>query len=171
MLRRRGVIFPAVTRHPPYSARVPWIASALIVVTALSAGVSLAPSAVADPTTNFRDAVASARDETSCGHLQYNAVAEHVAEIINRSTDDYLNQVATRVPITDPLEGLKDLGYEGTKAYLLQGANESDANAIKGALLQGYAAIPDCSYTDFGVSLRRNERTGYILASVVLAGT
>ncbi|MCV7323032.1 hypothetical protein H7K01_00090 [Mycobacterium intracellulare subsp. chimaera] len=103
--------------------------------------------------------------------MQYNAVAEHVAEIINRSTDDYLNQVATRVPITDPLEGLKDLGYEGTKAYLLQGANESDANAIKGALLQGYAAIPDCSYTDFGVSLRRNERTGYILASVVLAGT
>ena len=114
--------------------------------------------------------MASARSGTSCGSLRYNQVVEQVAQIINRSTDDYLNHAATRVPILDPLEGLKDLGYGGTKAHLLQGAGKSDAVAIHGALLQGYGAIPDCSYTDFGLSMRRNETTGYNLASVVLAG-
>ncbi|WP_238159363.1 hypothetical protein [Mycobacterium sp. MFM001] len=149
------------------------MASALIAATVLSAITSLAPSALADPAANFKDAVASARGETSCKPLQYNAVVEQAAEVINRSTDAYLNHVATRVPIDDPrevLEGLKDLGYRATKAILLRGASRSEALAIKGALLEGYAAIPDCSYTDFGLNVRRNEANGYILTSLVLAG-
>ena len=144
--------------------------SALAITTFLSAGVWFAPSALADSVTQVRDAVTSARSGTSCSALRYDAVVEHVADVINRSNDDYLNQVATRVPISDPLEGLKDLGYRGTKAYLLQGANESEAKAIKGALLEGYDAIPDCSYTDFGVSMLRNATTGYAMATIVLAG-
>ena len=146
------------------------IATAMSIATVLSAGVWFAPAALGDSVTQVRDAVASARGGTSCSALRYDAVVEHVADVINRSNDDYLNQVATRVPISDPLEGLKDLGYRGTKAYLLQGANESEAKAIKGALLEGYDAIPDCSYTDFGVSMLRNATTGYAMATIVLAG-
>ena len=145
-----------------------WIAS-LLVVTVLVAEVSLAPSTHADPAANLADALASARSGTSCSPLRYNKVVEQVAQIINRSTDSYLNQAAPRVPIAEPLEGLKDLGYGGTKAYLLQGADKNESVAIKGALLEGYATIPDCSYKDFGVSMLRNETTGYNLASLVLA--
>ncbi len=147
-----------------------WITAPLAFLTVPAAALSFTSSARADPEANLRDAVALARGGTPCASLRYNPVVEQVAQIINRSTDDYLNHAATRVPIADPLEGLKDLGYGGTKAHLLQGAGKSDAVAINGAVVQGYGAIPDCSYTDFGLNLRRNETTGYILASVVLAG-
>ena len=146
------------------------IASMLIVASILVIGVWLGPVAQAENTTNLRDAVVAGRGETSCEALRYNDVVGDVAERINKSTDDYVNHLATRVPIADPLEGLKELGYGGTRGYLLQGAHEIAASAIRGALLQGYAAIPDCSYTDFGVSLVRNNTTGYFLAVVVLAG-
>jgi hypothetical protein len=146
------------------------VSAVLGTVALLAVGVTPAPSAVADPVSSLRDAVSSARSGTSCGPLRYNATVERAAEIINRSTDTYLNQEARRVPVADPLEGLKDLGYHGTKAYLLQGADKDSGIAIKGALLEGYAAIPDCSYTEFGASMRRNESTGYNLASLVLAG-
>jgi hypothetical protein len=154
----------------PLSRRSRWAVAALNAAMLLAAGVWLGPGARADTSTNLRDAVAAGRGGSSCEALRYNDVVGHVAEVINKSTDDYLNQTATRVPIADPLEGLKEFGYGGTKAYLLQGAHESEAKAIKGALLQGYAAIPDCSYTDFGVSMVRNDATGYALAVVVLAG-
>lgn len=160
-----------------FRARYPWIAVALAMVTALSPG--LAPSVLADPVADLRDAITSARSETSCGPLRYNPVVEQGAEVYNRLTDDYLNHTATRVPEgnlspgehVDPLPGLKDLGYSGTKAALLQGAHKREALAIKGALLEGYAwnAISDCSYSDFGTSMRLNQRTGYSLASVILA--
>ncbi|MCV7234606.1 hypothetical protein H7J49_19225 [Mycobacterium branderi] len=130
----------------------------------------LAPTARADSVTNFRQAVASLRAGTSCEALRYNTVVEQAADIINRSTEDYINHTATHVPIAEPLPGLKDLGYGGNRAVLLQGAHKNAADAIKGALLEGHAAIPDCSYTDFGVSMRRNETTGYTLTSLVLAG-
>ena len=148
----------------------PRIAAPLVSLTVLAATLFFTPSALAAPEDTLRDAVASARSGAPCGSLRHNPVVEQVAQTINRSTDDYLNHVATRVPILDPLEGLKDLGYGGTKARLLQGADKSDAVAIEAAILQGSSAIPDCSYTDFGLSMRRNEPTGYNLASVVLAG-
>lgn len=155
---------------PTPPGRGPWITAPMVTLMVLAAAFSLTPCAHADPEADLREAVASARSGTSCGSLRDNPVVEQVAQIINRSTDDYLNQAATRVPILDPLEGLKDLGYAGTKAHLLSGAGKTDAIAIHGALLQGFSAIPDCSYTDFGLSMRRNDKTGYNLASVVLAG-
>lgn len=169
MLRRSlppgGGMASAVARR-----RAQEVSAVLGIVAVLAVGVIAAPSAVADPVSNLKDAVSSARSGSSCGPLRYNATVERAAEIINRSTDTYLNQEARRVPVADPLEGLKDLGYHGTKAYLLQGADKDSGVAIKGALLEGYAAIPDCSYTEFGASVRRNESTGYNLASLVLAG-
>lgn len=151
----------------------------LVTVTIFPAGLALAPAAPADPVADVRDAIVSARSETSCAPLRYDPIVEHAAEVFNRMTDDYLDHTATRVQnkdtrpgsIPDPLPGLKDLGYAGTKAVLLQGAHHGDALAIKGALLQGYASgnISDCSFTDFGADMRRNERTGYNVVSVVLA--
>ena len=150
----------------------------LAVATGFVMCLVLAPPAVAD-SADLRDAIVSARSETPCGPLNYHPTVEQAAGVFNQMTDDYLSHTATRVQnkdttpgsIPDPLPGLKNLGYGGTKAYLLQGAKNGEALAIKGALLQGYALgkISDCSFTDFGVDMRRNQRTGYDLAAVVLA--
>jgi hypothetical protein len=146
------------------------IASVLAIVTVLAVGVSLAPSARADAVADLRDALGSDRAETSCGALHSSPVAEQVAEKINRSDNDWLDHTATQVPIADPLPGLKILGYRGNKATQIQGAGKTEVNAIKGVLLEGYDKIPDCSYTDYGANTLRNERTGWYLASAVLAG-
>jgi hypothetical protein len=170
VLRRSVAPLDSQMSAPILRRRGQWLALAVVIPTVLSVDVSLAPSALADSVAIFRTAVASARNGTSCGPLRYDSLVEQAAEIINRSTDDYVSQRATQVPITDPLPGLKDLGYTGKKAKLLLGAAKNEADAIKGALIQGYAAIPDCSYKDFGVSIRRNEPTGYFLTSSILAG-
>jgi hypothetical protein len=52
-----------------------------------------------------------------------------------------------------------------------QGAAHSEADAVKGVLLEGRNAIPDCSYTDFGVSLLHEPQSDFTLAVVVLVGT
>lgn len=158
--------YPGVSAHKRRLGEL----STLVCVAMTSASLANAPCALADSATSLRDAVASARDGLPCGSLRDEPVAERVADFINQSTDAYLDQTATRVPILNALEGLKNLGYHGTKAYLLQGADKTDAVAIKGALLEGFDALPDCRYKDFGASLRRNATTGYILVSVVLAG-
>lgn len=144
--------------------------SAALIVTGLSSAIVLAPPALADSVATIKDAVASLRSGTSCAALRDNPIVEQAADIVNRSTDNYLNHTATRTPIEDPLPGLKDLGYDGNKAIALFGGHPDQADALKGALLEGHAAIPDCSYTDFGVSTLRNESTGYNLITVILAG-
>ncbi|BBX20964.1 hypothetical protein MTER_03750 [Mycolicibacter terrae] len=148
-------------------------------MTACFVCLALAPPAQAGSMATVKEAVVSARNETSCAPLRYDPTVEQATEVFNRMTDDYLDHTATRVQnkdtrpgsIPDPVPGLKDLGYPATKAYLIQGAHHDDASAIKAAMLQGYAAgkFDDCSYTDFGVSMRYNERTGYNLAAVILA--
>jgi hypothetical protein len=141
-----------------------------LTVTVLSVGVSRAPSVLADSEENLTDALASARAGTSCGPLRSDPIVGRVADKITQSNNDWLDHTATQVPISDPLPGLKILGYGGGKAKALQGAGKTEANAIKGVLLEGYDKIPDCSYTDYGVSMQRNERTGWYLGTAVLAG-
>jgi hypothetical protein len=136
----------------------------------VSGGIVVAPSAFADSVTRVQDAMAAARAGTSCPPLNYNSVVEKAAAIINKSTDDYIDHISTYQPITDPMPGLKDLGYGGNKVALLQGALSNEADAIKGALLEGHAAIPDCSYTDLGIDVRRNEATDNLLVVYLLAG-
>ncbi|MGH3635384.1 MAG: hypothetical protein ACRDTS_15125 [Mycobacterium sp.] len=149
--------------------RRPRIALALAIVTVLSAGVSLAPSALADSLAGLRDALAQAR-AGSCGALRSDPIAEQAANKINQMTDEWLNHTGTQVPPEDPLPGLKILGYGGNKATQIQGAGKTEASAIKGAMLEGYKKIPDCSYTDYGASMMLNERTGEYISAVVLAG-
>jgi hypothetical protein len=136
----------------------------------ISGGMAVAPTALADSVTRLQDAMATARAGTSCQPLNYNPVVGKAAAIINRSTDDYIDHISTYQPITDPMPGLKDLGYGGNKAALLQGGLSNEADAIKGALLQGHAAISDCSYTDLGIDVRRNEATDNLLVVYLLAG-
>lgn len=135
----------------------------------LSATVGLAPAAHADGTDDLRDAVASARGAASCGSLSYNPLLEQAAVIFNQATDDWITHTGKRMPVTDAGPALQDLGYTGTKSVLLAGAGRNQADAIKGAVLQGYAAIPDCAYREFGVSVRRVDAAGYDLAAIVLA--
>lgn len=141
-----------------------------VIATVLSASVSLAPPALADAVANLSDAVAQARAGTSCGPLHANPIAEQVAQKFTQKTEDWLNHTGTDIPPEDPLPGLKILGYGGSKAAPLQGAGKNEGDAIKGALLEGYNKIPNCSFTDYGASLMKNERTGWYLSAVILAG-
>jgi hypothetical protein len=145
---------------------VPVIAAMMLLVIAFAP----APGARADATDNLRSAVAQVRAGTSCGALRADPIADQVAAKINQSTQNYMEHQATQTPIDEPLTGLKILGYHGSRATLLQGASTSDADSIKALILQGYDKIPDCAYTDFGANMQQNERTGYWLTVVVLAG-
>jgi hypothetical protein len=139
---------------------------------AIGLGGFLAVPAAADPAPDLAQAVNSARGSAQCGSLRYDPRVEHAAEIINRSTYDYLNHTAQNVPADNPHPTaiVKDLGIEGTKSYALQGASQNEGDAIKGLLLQGYQVIPDCAYTDIGVSLLYEETSGFYLVVAVLVG-
>ena len=128
-----------------------------------------APSAAADTTASLREAVAAARG-SSCDALRYDPMIEQAAEEINVTTSKWIDNAARSLPESDALPLLKDRGYRGNKAAILSGASSIDANAIKGLLLEGYAKIPDCSYTDYGVNAQYNAKKDLILTTVVLAG-
>lgn len=136
----------------------------------LTVTVVLAPPATADPAPSLREAVEQVRGSASCGQLEYDPGVEQAAEIVNQSTDVYLNQTARHVPVADPLPIVHDLGVAGGKAISLYGAAPNTGDSIKSVLLQGYQAIPDCAYTKFGASMLWNENTGRNLATVVLVG-
>jgi hypothetical protein len=174
---RSGIEVPAHPSSMVFTAagaasRIPvrWLAFAGVIMTAISAGVSLAPPAVADPVADLKEALASARAATSCPPYRFDPVVEQVAQMVTKVTDEWLDHATTQVPVDDPLPGLKVLGYGGSKAVALQGAGLKEPDAIKGAMLEGFDLIADCSYTDFGVSLRQNVRSGYYLAVAVVAG-
>ena len=139
---------------------------ALLAFTAAS--VSMAPSAVADSSDTLRAALLAARG-ASCGPLRSDPLVEKTAAEVNASNDKWLNHDARVEPEPDALPRLKDLGYGGSKAAILLGAGATDANSIKALLLQGYLKIPDCSYTDYGVSAVHNTSKDMILTTVVLA--
>lgn len=130
------------------------------------------PTAAAQPAPEIAQAIVTVRASSHCPALNYNQTVEHAAEIVNRSTYAYLNHTAQDVPADDPhpVAVLKDLGMEPGRTLSLQGAAHDEAGAIKGVLLEGRNAIPDCSYSDFGVSLLHEAQTGFFLAVVVLVG-
>lgn len=143
----------------------------IVAVLAALIGVGALPAspAAADPAPTAAQAVAVARS-AECGPLHYNPVVERAAEIVNRSTLTYLNHTGENVPADGqhPTAILKDLGMEVSKDLSLQGAAQIEANALKGLLIEGHKAIPDCSYTDFGASRLYDEQSGFHLVVVVL---
>ncbi|MGY4709653.1 hypothetical protein ACXDF8_08880 [Mycolicibacterium sp. CBM1] len=147
--------------------------SAVKVSIAVLAGALAAPAAVAGAATEFDQAVAVARSASSCGPLRHNDTVAHAADVVNRSTQAYLSHSSFDIPADDthPRAILKDLGIQTDKAIALQGAGHTAADAIKGALLEGYRAIPDCAYTAIGTSLLVEEQTGYVLVVAILVGS
>jgi hypothetical protein len=148
-------------------------------VAAVAASVWLATPAAADSTDTFRHAVTSARGATSCPALRSDPLVQQVSEIALRSTDAYLDHDARAVPISNPLPGipvlsplqvLNDRGSRAKKAKLLQGAGHTESDAIDFILISGFDSIPDCSYTDYGLSMSHNKTSGYFLTAMVLAG-
>lgn len=160
---------PGIDRH----RRSRSVTALTAVVTGVGVTMLIAPQAAADPAASLQDAVIAARSASSCAPLRYDSAVEQAADIVNGSTDDYISHTARNAPADSapqPLPILKDLGSDATKAVSLQAATDNDGDTIKGVLLEGFDAIPDCSYTDFGVSLRRNVEAGYVLAVAILAG-
>lgn len=143
-------------------------ALAATAMTLVAASVSLAPSAVANSVESLRAAVMTARP--SCAPLRSDPLVEQAADIVNRSTDRWLDHTGRAVPVPEPLPILRDLGYGGGRAVQVEGAGDTDAQAIAGLLIIGYDILSDCSYTDYGVSVLQNQRTGHYLTTVVLAG-
>jgi hypothetical protein len=135
--------------------------------------VGVAPPAAADPAPEAVQAVTAARSGAACGPLEYNPIAEHAAEIVNQSTLTYLDHTGENVPLDDqhPIALMKDLGVDTTTVMSLQGAGPNEADAIKGVLLEGYKAIPDCSYTEVGASRLYEDRSGQFLVVVILVGS
>lgn len=129
-----------------------------------------APPAIADSTETLRAAVVATRGAACGPPLRSDPVIDQAATLINQTTDRWLNFASRAVPESEAMPILKDLGYGGSKATILSGAATSEADAIKATLLQGWAKIPDCSYTDFGVSTLYNTRKNMLLTTVVLAG-
>jgi hypothetical protein len=147
-----------------------WIAVAIAVVTTVVAGAFQAPRAAADFTDNLRGALMQARPD-ACGPLRPEPLVDQTATFAVRSTSTYLNHTARDVPMADALPVLKDLGFSAGKATLLQGAGKTEADAIKFILVSGYKDIPDCSYTEYGLSTLPNDNpNGYFLTALVLAG-
>jgi hypothetical protein len=94
---------------------------------------------------------------------------DQAATEINKTTDRWINNASRALPESDALPLLRDLGYGGSRARILSGAARNDGDAIKALILQGWNALPDCSYTDFGVSALYNAKKDMILTTVVLA--
>ncbi|MFL0294767.1 hypothetical protein ACJH6J_27520 [Mycobacterium sp. SMC-18] len=143
-------------------------------VPAIGLAVGLAAPATADPAPEIAQVIASARGGVSCGALNYNPTVEKAADIVNRSTHTYLNHTAENVPADNPhpVAIVKDLGINTDKVSSLQGAahGHNESNVIKGILLQGRKDIPDCTYTDYGVSLLYEPDTDFTIGVVVLVG-
>jgi hypothetical protein len=131
-------------------------------------GVATAPLAMADSKDLLRAAIVAARP-ASCGPLRSDPIIDQAAEGVNKTTDRWINNASRAVPETNALPVLKDLGYNGSKSFILSGASADAGNAIKATILQGWKVLPDCSYTDFGVSTLYNAKKGMILTTVVLA--
>lgn len=143
-----------------------------ILAAVASTGAVVAPPAMADPNSSLAAAIMAVRG-TNCPPLRNDPTIERTADIVNRSTKGYFDMTSVVTPADSkpqPLPILKDLGSGASKAVLLQGASPSEGEAVKGAVVQGYATIADCSYTDFGTSIIFSESTGYALVVAVLAG-
>ncbi|MGV0642703.1 hypothetical protein [Mycolicibacterium sp. XJ879] len=142
-------------------------------IAALAAVVVIAAAPVpawAGTAPSVTQVIEQARNASTCSPLTYSPELERAAEIINRSTSDYLDHTGENIPADDPhpMPILTELGIEAENVHSLQGAGHAEADAIKGLTLQGYKTIPDCAYTEFGTSGLYEPQSGYFLVVAVL---
>jgi hypothetical protein len=127
-----------------------------------------APVAAADDTGDLKAQVDSAR--RGCAPLQSDPVLDGVAQRANHESQSYIEHTARFVPFEDPMPVLHELGYPTGKARLIPGYGDVKTKAIHGVTVQGWQAIPDCSYTKYGLNVLTNAAGGYVFAALVLAG-
>lgn len=170
MLREVGEVIERSAGHPLVRSVKRCAAAVLAISLAMSAGTAVASPVGADSTGDLAAAVLSARGN-GCPPLQPDPLVQQTSDMVLRSTDTYLDHTARAIPIADPLPTLHDLGSTNTgKAVLFQGAGRNPTDAIKFVLITGRDAIPDCSYTRYGVSAAQNATSGFFLTTLVLAG-
>ncbi|MDR3655972.1 MAG: hypothetical protein P4L48_09945 [Mycobacterium sp.] len=125
-------------------------------------------TATATPIPDLTQAVNAARSASNCSALQANSLAEKVAQMATQNTVDYEAHRVSAVPFTDPMPALKTIGYTGSKAALFAGFGSTEADSIRGALIQGRDNISDCSLTQYGVSSALDD-AGNTVTSVVMS--
>jgi hypothetical protein len=135
---------------------------------AVVAAVALAPMTLADNVDDLKTQVDATRG--GCPPLQPDTVLDGVAQRANAETKSYIEHTARFVPFEDPMPVLRELGYPAGKAKLIPGYGDEQSKAIHGVTVQGWQAIPDCSYTKYGLNVFTNADGGYVLAALVLAG-
>ncbi len=152
----------ARTRRRP--ALLVGLSSAALVLT-----LAAAPTAAADTTSDLRAAVLGVR--AGCPSMQADSTLDKVAERANYETQAYYTHTAQSIPFEDPMPELRDLGYHANKAKLIPSYGDSVEKAIGGITMAGFQAIPDCSYTRYGVNVLDNSSSaGYVLAALMLVG-
>jgi hypothetical protein len=142
----------------------------VVLISALAAAVAtmMAPQVMADPVSTLTSAVDTVRSASQCPPLQSDPLVERGAQMATQQTSDYVSHRSAAVPFTDPMPALKTIGYTGKTALLVSGYGTSEADAVHGVLLEGRNLIPNCTYTQYGVSATRDDG-GFNLASLVLA--
>lgn len=161
-----GTRLRRTTRQLLESAKTTCVCAA-ITATAGVAGLSLAPRSIADATADLTSAVAAAR--ASCPPLRPDPVLESLAQRANNETAANIEHTARYQPFEDPMPALRVLGYSAGKAKLVAGYGKSEDKAVHGVTVLGWEAIPDCTYTKFGINTLDNSAKGYALAALVLA--
>lgn len=146
---------------------------AVVAIAAVLATLLPVPVASADATADLKSAVVAKRGK--CPALQNDPILDQVAERADRETQNYAQMIARFQPMEDPMPTLKTLNYPAGKAKLLSGFSETtqpnpQERANYGAVLFGWEAIPDCSYTSYGAHAMTNDATGYATAAIVLVG-
>jgi len=142
----------------------------IVLSSALAAAVAtmMAPQVMADPVSTLTSAVDTVRSASQCPPLQSDPLVVRAAQMATQQTSDYVSHRSAAVPFTDPMPALKTIGYTGKTALLVSGYGMSETDAVHGVLLEARDLIPNCSYTQYGVSSTRDDG-GFNLANLVLA--
>ena len=142
----------------------------LIAISALGVATAtvMARPVMADPGSTLTSAVDTVRSASQCPPLHSDPLVERAAHMATQTTSDYISHRSAAVPFTDPMPALKTIGYTGKTALLVSGYGTSETDAVHGVLLEARDLIPNCSYTQYGVSSTRDDG-GFNLANLVLA--
>lgn len=136
---------------------------------AIVVSVALAPAAAADDVGDLKAQVDAGRG--GCPPLQPDPTLDGVAQRANDQTQSYIEHTARFIPFEDPMPVLHDLGYPAAKAKLIPGYGDAAVKAIHGVTVAGWQAIPDCSYTKYGLNMLTGADGAYVLAALVLVGS
>ena len=131
----------------------------------------LASPVSAEPLASLTNVVATIRGASGCSPLQADPLVTRVAEMATRATSDYIHHRTAAIPFDgNAMPALKTIGYGGGNALLMQGYGDNETKAVHGLALlaRDPAAIPKCTYTQYGISAIEDD--GAVFTAVLLAG-